>query len=57
MISNLESVAKANELVESLERGIEMQQELLNGLRDSLVEYQDFLLAEMKRLSEEKYER
>lgn len=46
----VEDVIKANELVAALYDGIEMQKEILEGLRDSLREYNDFLAMQIRDL-------
>lgn len=44
----IEDAIKANELVTALQDGIEMQREILEGLRESLQEYNDFLAMQIR---------
>lgn len=48
---------KANELVTALQDGIEMQRVILEGLRDSLQEYNDFLAMQIRDMQRQSGER
>lgn len=47
-VMKVQDAQRANELVDALAEGIDQQQEILNGLRDTLQEYCDFLIQELK---------
>ena len=44
----IDDAIRANELVTALQDGIEMQRTILEGLRDSLQEYNDFLAMQIR---------
>jgi hypothetical protein len=53
----VEDAIKANELVTALQNGIEMQRVILEGLRDSLQEYNDFLAMQIRDMQRQSGER
>lgn len=46
----VEDAAKANELITALQHGLEQQQEVLDGLKASLEQYQEFLIQSMEEI-------
>lgn len=49
----VEDAIQANELVTALQDGLEMQRVILEGLRDSLQEYNDFLTMQIRDMQRE----
>ncbi len=49
----VEDAIRANELVTAVQDGLEMQRVILEGLRDSLQEYNDFLTMQIRDMQRE----